>query len=36
VYVARIEQFQYSRLRYGHLGTGPWSAYAFDSLGGVY
>ena len=36
VYVARIEQFDYARLRYGQLSTGPWSAYAFDSLGGVY
>ncbi len=36
VYVARIEQFDYGRLRYGQLSTGPWSAYAFDSLGGVY
>ncbi|MBX3209710.1 MAG: IPT/TIG domain-containing protein [Labilithrix sp.] len=36
VYVARIEQFQYGRLRYGQLSTGPWSAYAFDNLGGVY
>ncbi|MBX3202077.1 MAG: IPT/TIG domain-containing protein [Labilithrix sp.] len=36
VYVARIEQFQYGRLRSGHLNTGSWSAYAFDSLGGVY
>jgi len=36
VYVARIEDFDYARLRYGHLSTGPWSAYAFDSLDGVY
>ena len=36
VYVARIEEFEYGRLRYGQLSTGPWSAYAFDSLGGVY
>jgi IPT/TIG domain len=36
VYVARIENFDYGRLRYGQLSTGPWSAYAFDSLGGVY
>lgn len=36
VYVARIEEFDYGRLRYGQLGTGAWSAYAFDSLGGVY
>ncbi|HVH47974.1 MAG TPA: hypothetical protein VM925_36820, partial [Labilithrix sp.] len=36
VYVARIEDFQYGRLRYGQLSPGPWTAYAFDSLGGVY
>jgi hypothetical protein len=36
VYVADLEEFQYGRLRYGQLGTGPWRAYAFDSLGGVY
>lgn len=36
VYVARIEQFSYSRLRYGQLGTGAWAAYAFDRVGGVY
>ena len=36
VYVARIEQFQYGRLRWGQLSTGAWSAYAVDSLDGVY
>lgn len=36
VHIARIEQFQYGRLRYGQLSTGPWSAYAFDRLSGVY
>lgn len=36
VNVARIEQFEYGRLRYGHLAPGPWSAYAVDSLTGVY
>lgn len=36
VYVTRIEQFQYGRLRYGHLSMGAWSAYAFDSVGGAY
>jgi hypothetical protein len=34
--VARIEQFSYGRLRWGHLSSGPWSAYAQDSVGGVY
>lgn len=36
VYAARIDQFQYARLRYGNLTAGSWSAYAFDSLGGAY
>jgi hypothetical protein len=36
VYVARIEQFQYAALRYGQLSSGPWAAYAFDSLYGAY
>ncbi len=36
VYVARIEDFDYARLRSGHLSTAPWSAYAFDSLRGAY
>lgn len=36
VYVTRIEEFDYGRLRYGHLRTTSWSAYAFDSLVGVY
>jgi hypothetical protein len=36
VYVARIEQFDYARLRSGQLTSGPWSAYAFDRLDGAY
>jgi hypothetical protein len=36
VYVSRIEEFDYGRLRSGQLSSGPWNAYAFDSLGGVY
>jgi hypothetical protein len=36
VYAARMEPFDYGRLRYGQLGSGAWNAYAFDSLGGVY
>ncbi len=36
VYVARIEQFDYGRLRFGQLNTGAWNAYAFDSLSGAY
>jgi hypothetical protein len=36
VYVARIEGFQYGRVRNGELTSAPWSAYAYDNLGGVY
>lgn len=36
VHVARIEQFDYGRLRYGQLTSSAWAAYAFDNLGGVY
>jgi hypothetical protein len=36
VSVARIEAFQYGRLRYGNLSPGSWTAFASDSLGGVY
>ncbi len=36
VYVARIEQFDYGKLRYGNLSQGSWTAYAFDSLAGTY
>jgi hypothetical protein len=36
VYVARIDQFTYGTLRYGHLTQGTWNAFAFDSLGGSY
>lgn len=36
VSVARIESFDYGRLRYGQLTDTAWTAYALDSLGGVY
>jgi hypothetical protein len=36
VHVARIEQFEYGRVRYGQLDVAPWAAYAFDSLKGAY
>ncbi len=36
VYVARIEDFAYGRLRSGQLSTAAWNAYAFDSLSGAY
>jgi hypothetical protein len=36
VYVSRIEDFDYGRLRWGYLTSGSWTAYAYDSLGGVY
>jgi len=34
--IARINGFSYAKLRYGHLGTGSWSAYANDRLSGSY
>lgn len=34
--VARIEGFDYGRLRFGHLSSGAWSAYAQDALGGAF
>lgn len=36
VYVARIEGFNYAELRYGHLSSSLWSAYAYDRLDGAY
>jgi hypothetical protein len=36
VSVARIEAFDYGRLRFGQLGSGAWSASAVDSLSGVF
>ena len=36
VSVARIEAFDYGRLRFGQLGSGSWSASAVDSLAGVF
>ena len=36
VYVARIDDFDYGRLRYGQLGTSAWNAYAFDALSGAF
>ncbi len=34
--LARIEGFDYARLRFGHLASGSWSAYAIDALGGAF
>ena len=34
--VARIDSFDYTRLRYGQLTSGAWRAYAQDSTGGSY
>jgi hypothetical protein len=34
--VARIDQFEYGRLRYGQLTKGAWSAYAQDTAMGSY
>ncbi len=36
VYVARINAFDYGKVRYGQLGSGSWNAYAIDSLSGNY
>lgn len=36
LYSARIEGFEYARLRSGNLGSGTWTAYSVDSLTGVY
>jgi hypothetical protein len=36
LYVARLDQFSYARLRSGQLGSGTWSAYALDQLWGAY
>lgn len=36
IYTARIDRFSYGKLRYGQLGSGAWSAYAFDSVHGTY
>lgn len=36
VYVARIDDFSYGRLRSGQLAKSVWNAYAFDALDGVY
>jgi len=36
VYVARLEGFQYGRLRNGQLSSGAWSAYAARSVSGAY
>jgi hypothetical protein len=35
-YVARINAFDYAKLRYGNLGSGSWNAYAIDSATGSY
>lgn len=36
VQVARIDGFEYGKLRYGQLSQGAWNAFAFDSLSGAY
>ncbi len=36
LYTARLTNFSYGALRYGHLGSGAWSAYAFDFAHGTY
>jgi len=34
--LARIEGFDYARLRFGHLASGSWSAFAIDSIAGAF
>jgi hypothetical protein len=36
LYVARLEQFSYAKLRSGQMSSNTWSAYAFDNLWGAY
>ena len=36
VYTARIDNFAYTKLRYGQLSSGAWSAYAYDDATGIY
>lgn len=36
VYVARIADFHYGRLRLGQLGPNAWNAHAFDARSGAY
>jgi IPT/TIG domain len=36
IYDARLDAFTYGKLRTGQLGTGSWSAYAFDGATGSY
>lgn len=36
VYVARIDEFQFGRLRLGQLSSGAWNAYAVDARSGAY
>lgn len=36
VYVARIDDFAYGKLRYGQLSPGAWNAHAVDAMSGAY
>jgi hypothetical protein len=36
LYVARIDQLKYGKLRQGQLSTAAWNAHAFDNLSGAY
>lgn len=36
LYIARVESFDYGKLRSGQLNPGAWNAYATDSLAGAY
>jgi hypothetical protein len=35
-WVARIDGFTYGTLRTGQMGSGGWSAYAYDGISGAY
>ena len=36
VSTARIDNFDYGRIRTGQLGANAWNAYAYDSISGIY
>lgn len=36
VYTARVDNFAYSKLRYGQLYSSAWSAFAYDVASGIY
>jgi hypothetical protein len=36
IYVARLDNFAYGKLRLGQLSSNAWSAYAYDAINGTY